>query len=66
MNLSMMNSARRRAVLRDYRLDYPLSEEELVERLIDTELRLRRLEARASAKNHPINGPRRHHSCEAI
>ena len=63
MNLSMMNSARRRAVLRDYR---PLSEEELVERLIDTELRLRRLEALASAKNHPINGPRRHHSCEAI
>ena len=62
MNLSMMNSARRRAVLRDY----PLSEEELVERLIDTELRLRRLEALASAKNHPINGPRRHHSCEAI
>lgn len=66
MNLSMMNSARRRAVLRDYRLDHPLSEEELVERLIDTELRLRRLEALASAKNHPINGPRRHHSCEAI
>lgn len=66
MNLSMMNSARRRAVLRDYRLDHPLSEEELVERLIDTELRLRRLEALASAENHPINGPRRHHSCEAI
>ena len=41
MNLSMMNSARRRAVLRDYRLDHPLSEEELVERLIDTELCLR-------------------------
>lgn len=36
MNLSMMNSARRRAVLRGYRLDHPLSEEELVERLIDT------------------------------
>lgn len=66
MNLSMMNSARRRAVLRDYRLDHPLSEEELVERLIDTELRLRRLEALVSAKSHPINGPRRHHSCEAI
>ena len=66
MNLSMMNSARRRAVLCDYRLDHPLSEEELVERLIDTELRLRRLEALASAKNHAINGPRRHHSCEAI
>lgn len=26
MNLSMMNSARRRAVLRDYGLDHPLSE----------------------------------------
>ena len=62
MNLSMMNSARRRAVLRDYRLDHPLSEEELVERLIDTELCLRRLEALASAKNHPINSPHRHHS----
>lgn len=66
MNLSMMNSARRRAVLRDYRLDHPLSEEELVERLIDTELRLSRLEALASGKTCPINGPRRHHSCEAI
>lgn len=57
MNLSMMNSARRRAVLRDYRLDHPLSEEELVERLIDTELRLRRLEALASAKNPPHQWP---------
>lgn len=66
MNLSMMNSARRRTILRDHGLDHPLTEEELVERLVDTELRLRWLEALASAKNHPINGPRRHHSCEAI
>ena len=59
MNLSMMNSARRRAVLRDHGLDHPLSEDELVERLIDTELRLSRLEALVSGKNHPVNGPRR-------
>lgn len=66
MNLSTMNSARRHAVLRDHGLDHHLSEEELVKRLLEAELRLRRLEALASAKNHPINGPRRHHSCEAI
>ncbi|VWM05148.1 Uncharacterised protein [Collinsella sp. AK_207A] len=59
MNLSMMNSARRRAVLRDYGLDHPLSEEELVERLVDVELRLSRLEALVSGKNYPVNGPRR-------
>lgn len=59
MNLSMMNSARRRAVLRDYGLDHPLSEEELVERLVDVELHLSRLEALVSGKNHPVNGPRR-------
>ena len=64
MNLSMMNSARRRAVLRDNGLDHPLSEEELVERLVDVELRLSRLEALASGKNHPINGPRRPQSRE--
>lgn len=60
MNLSMMNSARRRAVLRDYGLDHPLSEEELVERLLDVELRLDRLEALVSGELRPINGPRRH------
>lgn len=59
MKFSMMNSARRHAVLRDHGLDHPLSEEELVERLIDTELRLSRLETLVSTKNHPINGPRR-------
>ena len=59
MNLSMTNSARRRAVLRDHGLDHPLSEEELVERLIDTELRLSRLEALVSDKTCPVNGPRR-------
>lgn len=42
MNLSMMNSARRRTILRDHGLDHPLTEEELVERLVDTELRLSR------------------------
>lgn len=62
MNLSMMNSARRHAVLRDHGLDHPLSEEELVERLLEAELRLDRLEALVSAKNHPVNGPRRHQS----
>lgn len=60
MNLSMMNSARRRAVLRDYGLDHPLSEEDLVERLLDVELRLDRLEALVSGELRPINGPRRH------
>ena len=64
MNLSMMNSARRRAVLRDYGLDHPLSEEELVERLVDVELRLSRLEALVSGKNYPVNGPRRPQSRE--
>lgn len=59
MNLSMMNSARRRAVLRDHGLDHPLSEEELVERLVDVELRLSRLETIVSGKNYPVNGPRR-------
>lgn len=66
MNLSMMNSARRHAVLRDHGLDHPLSEEELVERLLEAELRLDRLEALVSAKNHPVNGPRRHQSREVI
>lgn len=62
MNLNMMNSARRRAVLRDHGLDHHLSEEELVERLIDTELRLRRLEALVSAKSRPVNDSRRSQS----
>lgn len=62
MNLSTMNSARRHAVLRDH----GLSEEELVERLLEAELRLDRLEALVSAKNHPANGPRRHQSREVI
>lgn len=66
MKFSMMNSARRRAVLRDHGLDHHLSEEELVERLLEAELRLDRLEALASAKNHPANCPRRHQSREAI
>lgn len=66
MNLNMMNSARRRAILRDHGLDHPLSEGELVERLIDTELRLSRLEALISGKTRPVNGPRRHQSREAI
>lgn len=56
MNLSMLNSARRHAVLRDYGLDHHLSEEKLVERLIDTELRLKRLEALIFGNNLPING----------
>lgn len=59
MNLSMMNSARRHAVLRDHGLDHPLSEEELVERLLEAELRLSRLETIVSGKNYPVNGPRR-------
>lgn len=59
MNLSMMNSARRRAVLHDHGLDHPLPEEELVERFIDTELRLSRLEALVSGKTCPVNGPHR-------
>lgn len=66
MNLSMMNSARRRTILRDHGLDHPLSQEELVERLLEAELRLDRLEALVSAKNHPANGPRRHQSREVI
>lgn len=59
MNLNMMNSARRRTVLRDHGLDHPLSEEELVERPIDTELRLSRLEALVSGKTYPVDGPHR-------
>jgi len=66
MNLSTMNSARRRTILRDHDLDHPLSQEELVERLLEAELRLDRLEALVSAKNHPANGPRRHQSREVI
>ena len=66
MNLSMMNSARRRAVLRDHGLDHPLSQEELAERMLDAELRLNRLEALISGKARPVNGPRRHQSHEAI
>ena len=60
MNLSMMNSARRHAIQRDHHLDFPLSEEDLVERLLDVELRLDRLEALVSGELRPINGPRRH------
>lgn len=66
MNLSMMNSARRRAILRDHDLDHPLSQEKLVERLLDAELRLDRLEALVSAKNRPVNNPHRHQSREVI
>ena len=60
MNLSMMNSARRHAILRDHHLDFPLSEEDLIERLLDAELRLGRLEALVSGEFRPVNGPRRH------
>lgn len=66
MNLSTMNSARRHAALRDHGLDHHLSEEELVERLLEAELRLDRLEALVYAKNHPANGPRHHQSREVI
>lgn len=66
MNLSMMNSARRRTILRDHGLDHPLTEEELVERLVDTELCLSRLEVLVFVSACPINGPRRPQSREEV